>query len=285
MEDNYDHLLVDLMDNASSDDLTGEEYEALHEEALLEEHEEFERKEWERQFGQYGTAPAKPLTQDEINKSADFYRYIVGINDAPDTPDKVILPGLLMEGGITLLVSQTGSGKSIFTYKLSNAIAHGQEFLGHKLELRPVLYLDRENKIQTLKNFKQWLGLDEYSHANPKSQLLVSGLHSPGVPLPSNEHVIAWAKTQDPKPVIILDTLTRFMEDDEDENLVTDVRRFWTRTTALTDLGCAVLVMHHAGKGENTKTYRGSTDITAKVDFHFVLKNKSPNRRNSPRSN
>ena len=40
---------------------------------------------------------------------------------------------------------------------------------------------------------------------------------------------------------------------------------------ALANTGASVVLLHHTGKGENTKQYRGSSDIKAVVDQAFCL--------------
>jgi hypothetical protein len=39
----------------------------------------------------------------------------------------------------------------------------------------------------------------------------------------------------------------------------------------LANLGATVVILHHTGKSENSKEYRGSSDIEAAVDMAFIL--------------
>jgi hypothetical protein len=41
----------------------------------------------------------------------------------------------------------------------------------------------------------------------------------------------------------------------------------------LADMGAAVIVLHHSGKGESARDYRGSSDIKAAIDVGYLLTN------------
>jgi hypothetical protein len=41
----------------------------------------------------------------------------------------------------------------------------------------------------------------------------------------------------------------------------------------LADLGATIVVIHHSGKGESSKDYRGSSDIKASIDVGYTLAN------------
>jgi hypothetical protein len=214
-----------------------------------------------------------------VKHMPELLDFVGGINDFNEVSANEIQPGMLAEGSATIIVAKTNSGKSAFTYKLCNAIAHGQEFLGHKHTPRPVLYLDRENKKRTLRNFKGWLGVDEYGKYNPQSNLVIWGLYSPsGVPLPDDPMILRWALKQNPRPVIVVDTLSRSMDGD-DENDTQHIGKFWARFDKLLRANCSIIILHHSGKGDSTKTYRGSSDIPGPADYHFVLSNESPSKQ------
>jgi len=55
------------------------------------------------------------------------------------------------------------------------------------------------------------------------------------------------------------------------EQDATETRRFLDRFRRLGNLGATVLVIHHTGKAETAKIYRGSSDIKAAVDLAFVF--------------
>jgi hypothetical protein len=74
------------------------------------------------------------------------------------------------------------------------------------------------------------------------------------------------------KPLIIFDSLIAFS--DADEQSATEMRRHLTFYRRLADLGATVLLLHHTGKSENSKQYRGSSDIKASVDSAFLLETR-----------
>jgi hypothetical protein len=53
------------------------------------------------------------------------------------------------------------------------------------------------------------------------------------------------------------------------------MRSFMQQCRALADLGCTVLIIHHDGKAETAKDYRGSSDFKAAVDAAFHVSNFS----------
>ena len=83
------------------------------------------------------------------------------------------------------------------------------------------------------------------------------------------DQVWNWAMRQRIPPLIVLDSLVRFMPGDE--NSTDAPKAFWERIKKLNGAGCSFLILHHAGKGASTKEGRGSTDITAGCDFKYLL--------------
>lgn len=212
-------------------------------------------------------------TPEELEAGQRLDSFVTGIDDVKVVPD-IIIPGLLMGMGRTMIYAEPGSGKSAFSYRLADAVAHGDPFLGFKTIPRPVLYLDRENPTLVLQSWKKWLNIRERSKADPTSNLRVFGLHSEYEPPALNiKEVYDWALVQNPKPLIILDTFIRFQEGDEEENNGHDVKKFWERTERLYKLGCAILILHHTPKGRSD-IFRGHTDIMGKLDLAFYLKGK-----------
>jgi hypothetical protein len=209
-------------------------------------------------------------TPEELLAGSKLLSRVTGIDDVKVVPD-VIIPGLLMGMGRTMIYAEPGSGKSAFSYRLADAVAHGDPFLGHKTVPRPVLYLDRENPTLVLQEWKGWLKIRDRCKADPNSNLLVFGLHGEYEPPALNvKEVIDWALIQNPKPLIIVDTFIRFQEGDEEENNGHHIKKFWERTERLYKMGCAILILHHTPKGRSD-IFRGHTDIMGKLDLAFHL--------------
>jgi hypothetical protein len=180
-------------------------------------------------------------------------------------PAEWIIPGLLCEALYTLIVAPDGAGKSILALALARAISEGRPFLGHKVKARQVLYLDRENPHATIEDRFLWLGL---KRGNPL--LKYFGLHEPGqdVPWPNDPKLIEWVRAN--KPVIVFDSLVRYLPKGDDAPTA-DIVAFNKHITLLRGLGCTPIVLHHTGKGETTLEGRGSKDITAGCDFKLLI--------------
>ncbi len=63
--------------------------------------------------------------------------------------------------------------------------------------------------------------------------------------------------------------------DGKNENDAAEVRSWWGLVDKLRALNCAVVVIHHMGKGDFSE-YRGSTDIKAAADRFFTFEKIIP---------
>ena len=68
---------------------------------------------------------------------------------------------------------------------------------------------------------------------------------------------------------MIWDSLVEFHTGDEQS--ATATRQFMRQFRHLANLGASVLVLHHMGKADYEKEYRGSSDIKAVVDMAYKL--------------
>lgn len=172
-------------------------------------------------------------------------------------PTRFLIDDVLPEGGILLLAGASGCGKS----SLATAFCREVIALG-----RPVLVLDRENPQDVAVDRASRVGL-----AADSPLLQYAGGWVGEVPEPDDKDVIEWIKASEAKPLIVVDSMIAFLPGDE--NSATDVRRFIDRLRALANLGATIALVHHDGKGENTKDYRGSSDIKGSVDVAFNVSN------------
>ena len=80
------------------------------------------------------------------------------------------------------------------------------------------------------------------------------------------------------RPLIIFDSLIEFHPGSEQSS--TETRAFMKYFRALANLGATIVVLHHSGKAESAKIYRGSSDIKAAVDTAYQLESidKESNR-------
>jgi energy-coupling factor transporter ATP-binding protein EcfA2 len=180
--------------------------------------------------------------------------------------------GLIPLGAITLLSGDSGCGKTTLITKLADAIAEGKAILGNSpCVRRDVLYLDRENTLPVIRERLIRLRI------RAEGKFKYWGGHVTGdVPMPMSSEVKEWIMRTEPKPVLFIDSFIAFLEGNE--NSSTDVRAFMQPLRELTNLGAAVVVLHHTGKGESTQDFRGSSDIKAAIDVGYLMKNNGESR-------
>ena len=170
----------------------------------------------------------------------------------------------LPEGTVVGLTGDSGSRKStVATAWARDAIGTG----------RPVLILDRENPRSVAFDRMNRLGLED-------GPLLrwAGGWTGEDAPLPDAEMVVNWITACGGlKPLVIVDSLVAFLGGDE--NSAGDMRTFLHRSRRLADLGATAVVLHHDGKSESARDFRGSSDFKAAVDQAFHVTNVSSDMR------
>jgi hypothetical protein len=170
--------------------------------------------------------------------------------------------GMIARGSITLISAESGTGKTWVGYHIAGCVAHGVPALGRTVQSSKVLYLDGENPLYVVKQRLFDLGIA----ATPNLTVWGGWNLSPPVG-PQNSLVIEFARQH--KGVIIYDSLIEFHPGSEQSS--TETRAFMRFFRALANLGATVIVLHHTGKAETSKLYRGSSDIKAAVDMAYVL--------------
>jgi hypothetical protein len=210
-------------------------------------------------------------------KNSDAEQPITRIEDLPRLSGvnskqvRFAIPGILPLGAITVISSESGHGKSYFLLWALSRVTQGKPVFKRLTIQCPVLYLDRENPSGVIQERVRDLGID------PDDPLLnYWGTHiSEDAPAPDSTIVIEWAQ-RNPDSVIVIDSQVAFMEGDE--NSSTDVSAFYAPLRRLASLGPAVTVLHHTGKSETSKEYRGSSYIKGAIDVGFNLTNFGGNR-------
>jgi hypothetical protein len=90
-------------------------------------------------------------------------------------------------------------------------------------------------------------------------------------PAPFSPIVIAWVTVCEPKPLIVVDSLVSFHRGNEND--ATETRAFMQGFRRLADLGATIILLHHSGKSDSSREYRGSSDIKASLDVGYHLAN------------
>jgi archaellum biogenesis ATPase FlaH len=168
---------------------------------------------------------------------------------------------------ISLISGAPGCGKSTLVMKIGESVSEGKPMLGKVAKQpRDVLYLDLENSLPFIRERLTRLGI------RPINRFKYWGTHVSGDVLkPGSDLVKEWVSAKESKPVIIVDGLVAYL--DGDENSSKDIRAFFNPLRVLANMGAAVIVLHHTGKGESTLDFRGSMDIKAAIDTGYVMKN------------
>jgi hypothetical protein len=163
----------------------------------------------------------------------------------------------LPRGAVVALTGDSGCGKSTL------ASAWGGELAAAGV---PVLILDRENPLSTVME-----RLDRISITDGPMFKYCGGWLEQGVPGPDSAAVVAWVKSCEPRPLVIVDSMAAFHGGDEND--AGEMRAFMQKCRTLADLGATVIVIHHEGKADTAKDYRGSSDFKAAVDAAFHVSN------------
>ncbi len=164
---------------------------------------------------------------------------------------------VLPVGAVVGLTGDSGSGKST----LATALAGRANRAGI-----PVLILDRENPISVVADRLQRLGIRD----GPSFRIWGGWLGNEA-PQPGSIIIQNWVKACEPRPLVVVDSLIAFGIEDENDSAA--MRTFLNQCRRLADLAATVVVLHHDGKSETAKDYRGSSDFKAAVDVAFHVSN------------
>lgn len=173
---------------------------------------------------------------------------------------------------VTLFYSPPGEFKSLLALHMSQSLASGKDWLGFKTKRTPVLYCDKENNDQTIKDriIKLYKG-----HNLKRKNYPLYILRRTGDLLDSNfikrlkELII-----EKGIKLVVFDTLHRFA--DYDENKSDDINRLYNEVfiPIKEEFGCSILFLHHSTKpSESGKVvYRGSSDFLGMVDTAYLVR-------------
>lgn len=197
------------------------------------------------------------------------------LSDFLETPRHTtwLARGYLEAGTIIILFGEAGCMKSFVAIDIGLCIASGKPWHGHAVpNPGPVFYLCGEGFPGISKRVKAWTvahGVDNnaipFFISNSPAQLLDAD-HAREVA----DAVEDLAEQHGQPQLVIVDTLNRNFGDG-DENSSQDMTTFVAALDTLkARFGCAVMVVHHSGLGDN-KRVRGSSVLRAAADFEYKL--------------
>jgi hypothetical protein len=215
-----------------------------------------------------GTDPAEENSGQEPGVRS--IEEIPNLEEVDGEPIEWATESVFPMAAVTLLTSEAGDGKSTLVSKGGHCISRGLPFLGRDCTQHPVLYLDCENSHPVVLERFQRLHIQTHTDFHYWGQWLPDEPPSAG-----GRIVLEWVARCTPKPVIIADSFIGFHPGAENDS--SETRRYMSQYRKLAAAGAGVILLHHSGKGENTKEYRGSSDIKASVDIAYHLANLSDN--------
>jgi len=196
------------------------------------------------------------------------YRDVPCVWDFEAKEMSYIIPDILPEAAISLFTGDSGTGKSVLATAMAGAIITGGLFLDRQAVQRKVLYLDREQPVALVKKHL----FDLHIARNP-DLIIWGGWCEQEATGPASVELLEFARAE--KPVMIFDPLIAFHTGDEQD--ATETRRYLAYYRVLTNAGATIALLHHTGKSETAKHYRGSTDIKASVDMAWLLERLGDN--------
>ena len=177
-----------------------------------------------------------------------------------------LVEGLIAAGTVTMISGESGSGKSTLASAIGGAVSIGRPFAGLTTRQRPVLVIDKENPLSVVVERLERLGITD----GPEFRIWGGWCEEEPV-APSAAIISQWVDECERKPLILVDSLVAFCSGDEND--AGETRKYMNAFRKLADAGATVLLLHHSGKAETAKEYRGSSDIKASLDVGYHLAN------------
>jgi hypothetical protein len=178
-------------------------------------------------------------------------------------PPEFLIDGFLVRKSIAMLAGPVAQRKSIIALNIAHALCTGEPLFGYfDVTVCPerVVYLCPEmGAASFVKRIKQ-IGLGKFMGKTLFVQTM-------------SEKPTALDELDDELPgaVVIVDTITRFIEGDENKS--EDMRKFAQKVFRLMNAGATVVLLHHSKKGSSGSLddgLRGSSELAAFVDSCWV---------------
>ena len=89
-----------------------------------------------------------------------------------------------------------------------------------------------------------------------------------------------WVARCDPKPLIVVDSVIAFHPGAEND--ANETRQYMSQYRRLTAMGATPVLLHHVGKSETAKDYRGSSEVDGPIPCRSIHEQSSISRRLIP---
>lgn len=235
-------------------------------------------------IGNDGTVFSSAASHTEV--PTDWNTCFKAVKELEAGDVRMMINNFLPEG-TTFVGALPGEGKTFLGLSIAKALTRQEDFLGNYNfevpEKIPVIYMIPESGARAFRK-----RCEKFNIPNDRKLFLCRTI-SEGSTLRLSDPLLIEA-VKEMKPVVILDTLVRFSESD-DENAAMQNRQLANDITVLRQMGAvAVVGLHHATKGMREKgmsletVLRGSGDIAAYADavYGMLRDNNLFDRGNGP---
>jgi hypothetical protein len=178
-------------------------------------------------------------------------------------PPEFLIDGFLVKDSIAMLGGPVAQRKSIIALNIAHALCTGDPLFGYfnvaEKPTRTVYLCPEMGAASFVKRIKQ-IGLGGYVGKT----LFIQTMSEQSTVLDELDGEL-------PGAVVIVDTITRFIEGDENKS--EDMRRFAQKVFRLAKVGATVVLLHHSKKGSTGSLddgLRGSSELAAFVDSCWV---------------
>ncbi|MBC7750649.1 MAG: AAA family ATPase, partial [Candidatus Saccharibacteria bacterium] len=181
-----------------------------------------------------------------------------------------LIRGYMEAQSLSLMFGDPASGKSFNAVDMAFCIATGRDWHGHKVLAGRVLYIAGEGNRGYSARCKAWSILNGIclNDAPLSFSSKTVNLSDPKAASQLNAEIaLITSQTSDAVRLIIVDTVARTM--DGDENSSRDMQEFVQQLDALKNQhNCAILMVHHTGHGAKDRA-RGSTVLKGALDAEY----------------
>ncbi|QTX32861.1 AAA family ATPase [Aminithiophilus ramosus] len=183
-----------------------------------------------------------------------------------------LVEGLLEQDSLASAFGESGSGKSFFTLDMAFCIASGTPFHGRPVEPGPVVYLAGEGFAGLARRRAAWerhngvslRGAPIFVSTQPPALLDAASAAEVGLAVEEVADRVGAPK------LVVVDTLARSFSGG-DENSSADMGRFIMALDGLRSrYECTVLVVHHSGHGDKSRS-RGSSAFRGALDTEMLV--------------
>ncbi len=188
-------------------------------------------------------------------------------------PPKWLVRGFLRQSELACLYGPPGTWKTFIAVDLSMSVALGREWCGHQVSAGTVVYIAAEGQYSVSLRLRAYLIGHSIKGQDWEANFRVVGEAPSLTGEDVHELAAAIRKLSLSPALIVVDTVARCMGD-ADENDARDMGRLIKSCDLLRgEFGCAVLAIHHSGKGNSTvergsSALRGACDLMARTQRH-----------------